>query len=112
MSNALAPKIPVDEDGNVTVTTTTELTGIAMMVSPLGESNVGRRAPIKMNGSVTFRLDPGTWVFTVKFQNVDAEAKLSISVDTPHERPMIPEGPLNASEPRYQHGRLPIVVNV
>lgn len=113
MPTPFKPTIRADKNGNVTVTTSdTKVTGIGLEVSPLGAVSSGSKAPIKVNGSVTFPLQPGNWVFAVTFQNVNAASAIKIEVLTPENPSMIPPGPLTGGEPQHNIGRLIFVVRV
>lgn len=111
MNALLFPKIASAAGGNVRITTANAaLTGLALEVNPLGVTGSGTQAPIKMNGSASFNLTSGAWVFTVHFQNVKAQANFDVSVVTAQANPMLPPGPLNGNTAQHNVGRLSFVV--
>ena len=113
MPNPFKPIIKSHQGGNVRVTTSNaKLSGLSLEVSPLGVTDTGSQAPIKLNGLVDFNLSAGKWVFRVIFQNVNAQASLDIDVSTPSNPSTAPLGPIPGLAPQYDVGLVSFLVYV
>lgn len=104
------------DSANVRVTTSDvaapHLVLEASPLAPVFANSPDLYLPIDANGTTTFALEPGTYVFKLSFKNDNAPGAVTINVETNQAVPMEPAGPLTATAHQYQTGHLSFLVSV